>query len=170
MSDSIFDVAVPNESLDKPAFEPLATGGYRATLQPGAELVSNDNGWKAVRLPFANFVDKGGRTHARSIRAQFTYESSTSPEAVRIGREGLIGAAAAFGLTTTVQNGDGKPAQKLTAKDYDELVAQFASVAGSEADVYVKVQKRKRAGQVVLKDSGEPVLDNEVSRISKVAA
>lgn len=168
MSDSIFDVAVPNEDLTKPAFEVLPVGAYRATLQPGAEKVGNDSGWEAVRLPFANFVDTAGKTHARNVRAQFTTKHATNTQTVQIGTAALIGAAAAFGLTQTVDV-EGKPAQKLVAKDMDELVAQFNSVAGSEASVYVKVQKRKRDGKVVTKDNGEPVLDNEISRVSKVA-
>lgn len=169
MTDSLFDIAVPNDDLAKPAFEPLPVGSYRATLEPGVEKVGNDNGWEAVRLPFANFVDAAGKTHSRNMRAQFTIANKTSEQAVQIGRAALIGAAAAFGLTRTVDVG-GKPAQQLLAKDIDELVTQLNSVAGSEASVYVKVQKRKRDGKVVMKDNGEPVLDNEISRVSKTAA
>lgn len=168
MTDDLFSIAVPNDELTKPAFEVLPVGEYRVTLQPGAELASNDNGWEAIRLPFTNFVDATGKSHARNIRASFTTKHATSTEAVRIGKAGLVGAAAAFGLTATVTDASGKPAQKLTATSMDDLVAQFNSVAGSEASVYVKVQKRKRNGAPVVKDDGQPVLDNEIARVSKV--
>ncbi len=56
MSD--FNIAVPQDELDaKPQFV-LPAGWYGTTLQAGAEIVGNDNGWKAVRVPFAGFTAK----------------------------------------------------------------------------------------------------------------
>lgn len=162
-----FEIAVPNDELDRPDFEPMPTGEYFSTLQPGTEKASNDGGWEAIRLPFKGFRAKDGSAdfENRERAAQFTIANPGSPQAVEIGVKGLIAAAQAFGLTeeTTV---DGKPAQRLTATNYEELIDQFNSVAGTEVEVYVKVKRRKKNKQVVLKDDGSAVLDNEIARIS----
>ena len=164
--DSLFDVSVPNEELQAPAFELLPAAAYATTLQVGTQLVQNDTGWKGIRLPFAGFRNtKTGQEFAgRQLNAQYTYEHANS-QAVEIGTRGIIEAASAFGLTQTVDV-DGKPSQKLTASSMEELVTQFNQVAGSEVEVYVALKERKRAGQVVRKEDGTSVMDNEVKRVS----
>ena len=168
MSDELFNVKVPNEDLKPRGFEMMPAGEYRTTLQSGAEVVGNSNGWAAVRLPFSGFTDKTGKTFQRDRAVQYTTENAGSPQAVEIGQRALIAAATAFGLTEDTTGDDGKPAQKLTASSMDELVAQFNSVAGTEVEVYLTVKKRKKGGQVVLKDDGTPVLDNEIARVSAI--
>lgn len=167
---SIFDVSVPDAELEAPAFEPIPTGAYRTTLQAGAELAQNASGWKGIRLPFQGFRDaKTGQEFQRALRAQFTYEHS-NPKAVQIGYQGIIGAAAALGLTEPTIDANGKPSQKLVATSMEELVSQFNQMAGTEVEVYVTVQERKKNGQVVTKQDGKPFLDNEIKRISAVKA
>lgn len=169
MSEDLFTLAVPDDTLEGPSFEPLPTGTYRTTLQPGAELASNDSGWKAVRLPFSGFRDtKSGKESQRNVRAQFTYESPKSAEAVRIGLEMIVGAAHALGLTEPTVTPEGKTAQKLTAANMEELVQQFNQMAGTEVEVYMTAQVRKRHGSPVLKADGTAFLDNEIKRVSAV--
>lgn len=163
---SLYDVAVPNEALAAPKFEPMPAGPYRTTLQPGTEISANGNGWRAVRLPFKGFEGAGGSFPNRERDGLYTIESS-SDEAVRIGREGLIGAAQAFGLTREATV-DGKTAQRLTATSDEELVAQFNSMAGTEVEVYVVTKERKKAGVVQRKENGDPIVDNEIRRISAI--
>lgn len=166
MSGSLYEVAVPNETLAAPKFEPMPAGPYRSTLQPGTEITSNGNGWRALKLPFKGFEGAGGSFAQRERAALFTIESS-SEDAVRIGREGVIGAAQAFGLTRETTK-DGKPSQALTASSDEELVAQFNSMAGTEVEVYVTVKERKKGGVVQRKENGDPILDNEIRRISAI--
>ena len=167
MTDDIFSVSVPDTDLEAPAFELLPTGAYRTTLTDGTELVSNNSGWKAIRLPFNGFTAKDGKTYARSQRAQFTYESKNA-DAQRIGNQAIIGAAAALGLTETVTV-DGKSAQKLTATSMEQLVEQFKAMAGTDVEVYVKLRPRKKAGQIVQRmDGNGPIMDNEISNVRAV--
>jgi len=167
MTDNLFDVTVPDSELEAPAFEPIPTGPYRTTLQAGSGLVENGKGWKAIRIPFLGFRDpKSGKEWQRSLNAQLTYENPNSPKSVQIGFAAIIGAAAALGLTEPTTTADGKPAQKLTAADMDELVSQLNQMAGTEVEVYVTAGPRKRAGVVQLKADGTPFLDNEIKRIS----
>lgn len=166
-TENLFDVVVPDSELEAPAFEPIPTGTYRATLQAGAALAGNDNGWKAIRIPFAGFRDtKSGKEWNRSLNAQLTYENPSSPQSVKIGFDAIIQAAAALGLTEPVTGSDGKPGQKLTAANMDELVSQFNQMAGTEVEVYLTAGPRKRKGVVVLKQDGTPFIDNEIKRIS----
>ena len=158
MSD-IFNLTVPQEELDKPAeYTPMPAGPYKSTLQTGAELVSNDSGWRGLRIPFAGFAStrNGAITFDREIRAQFTFEHATSAQAVEIGQRNIVGAARAFGLTEEV--GDG---HKLTASSYKELISQLDAVAGTEVEVYVKAKRSDR-----LKDDGSPFINNEIGRVS----
>lgn len=165
-----FNVPVPQEDLDRKPSPLMPNGWYGTTLQSGAELADNGAGWRGIRLPFAGFTSKkDGKTYDRERRFQITVES-TNEEAERIGREQYTAAAAAFGLTeaTTV---NGRPAQRVIASSPEELVEQFASVAGSPCDVYVTTKKRKRDGQIVMRDDGAgPVLDNEISRVAAPGA
>jgi hypothetical protein len=161
-----FNVAVPQDELDaKPNFL-LANGWYGSTIQAGAQVVSNDNGWAGIRIPFSGFTDKAGKTVEKDRNYQITTASSNE-QAKSIGRKQMVELAIAFGLaeTTTVA---GKPAQRLTANSPEEFVAQLNSVAGSPCDVYVTTKKRKRDGQVVMRDDNTgPVMDNEISRVAE---
>lgn len=164
----LFNVAVPDSDLQAPGFNPMPTAAYRTTLQAGTQLVQNDRGWKGIRLPFAGFTnDKSNESFDRPLNAQFTYELVSSPVSVEIGIKGIIGAAQAFGLTQTI-TADGVSSQKLTATSYEQLVDQFNQMAGSECEVYVSLQPRKRNGQIVYKEGSttDPVMDNEIKRIS----
>lgn len=163
---NLFDVVVPDEELARPAFEPLPTGVYQTTLM-GAEEVSNADGWHGVRLTFEGFTG-ANREWNRTLRAQFTTAHPTSQQAVQIGYSGLIGAAAAFGLTQPTTTPDGKTGQKLVATSTEELVGQLQQVAGTVVEVYVKTGVRKKQGKIVLKDDGTPWVDSEVKRISPI--
>ena len=164
MSDA-FGIPVPQDELDaKPSFL-LANGWYGSTLQAGAEVVKNDNGWAGVRIPFAGFSNRDGKTFDKSRNYQITTESSNE-QAKQIGRKQRVELAVAFGLAedTTV---DGKTAKRLTANSLDEFIAQLNSVGGSPCDVYVSVKTRKRGKAVVQKEDGSgPVMDNEISRVA----
>lgn len=117
-------------------------------------------------MPFQGFEGTKKQTLGQSFpqrdaSAKFTFAHDTSAEAVRIGREAIIGAAVAFGLAQEVTNAEGKKAYRLTANSPDELVSQFNSVAGSPATVYVTAKKSD-----TLKADGTPFINNDVSRIS----
>ena len=172
MQDDIFEVTVPDSELEAPAFEPMPAGAYVTTLQPGASLASNQTGWKGIRLPFSGFRSTNGKGEfTRSLRAQFTYEHATSPRAVEIGRQGIVGAAAAVGLTEPSQTADGKAGQRLTAKSYEELVEQFNAMAGTEVEVYIVAKARMRNGQAVQRNDGTGVvMDNEIRNVRAVSA
>ena len=162
-----FNIPVPTDDLDaKPTFL-IPNGWYGTTLQPGAEAVSNDNGWRGLRAPFSGFASKkDGKVYEKDRRYQVTVESD-NPDAVRIGLEQRTALAAAFGLTEDTTTPDGKPAKRLTASSIEEFVEQLNSVAGSPADVYITTKKRKRDGKVVMRDDGNgPVMDNEISRVA----
>lgn len=161
-----FNIPVPTEELNaKPSFL-MPAGWYQSTLQTGAEIKSNDNGWSGIRLPFAGFTSKkDGTTFDKDRNYQITIAGSD--KAVEIGRKQLVAAAAAFGLTEDTVDANGKPAKRLTATSPEELVEQFNSVAGSPCDVYVTTKKRTRGKEVVMRDDGNgPVMDNEISAVA----
>lgn len=162
-----FNIPVPTDELnEKPSFL-MAAGWYQTTLQPGAELAENNNGWQGIRLPFQGFTSKkDGKQYDKDRRYQITI-AATNAQAVAIGRKQMVQAAAAFGLTEDTVDGNGKAAKKLTAGSPEELVEQLNAVAGTPCDVYVTVKKRKRDGQVVMRDDGTgPVMDNEISSVA----
>lgn len=162
-----FNIPVPQEDLDrKPSFL-MPPGWYGTTLQSGAEVVGNDNGWKGIRVPFAGFVSKkDGKTYDKDRRYQITTESENA-DATRIGAEQRTALGVAFGLAEDTTTPDGKTAKRLTAATPEEFVEQLNAVAGSPCDVYVKAKKRERGGQVVMRDDGAgPVMDNEISRVA----
>lgn len=165
MSNDAFSIPVPQDELDsKPSFL-LPNGWYGSTIQPGAEVVKNDNGWAGVRIPFAGFTNREGKAFDKSRNYQVTTKSD-NVQAAQIGAKQLVQIAVAFGLAeeTTVA---GKPAQKLTASDAAEFVEQLNGVAGSPCDVYVTTKKRKRGKEIVMRDDGNgPVLDNEISAVA----
>ena len=158
----LFDVAVPEDDLEAPAFEPMPTASYKTTLQDGTEFVENDKGWRGLRVPFAGFTSlKDGKDYAnRQLHAQFTVAHKTSDIAVRIGRQGVIGTARAFGLTEETTGENGKKAFKLAATSDDELVEQFATMAGTEVGVYIVAKKGTRQ-----KNDGTFFIDNEIKRV-----
>ncbi len=172
MTNTDFNVAVPQDELDaKPSFL-LANGWYGSTLQPGAQVVSNDKGWAGIRIPFSGFTDKAGKTTEKDRNYQITTESDNA-QAKSIGAKQAVELAVAFGLAeeTTV---NGKPAKRLTAQGstpeefWANFVEQLNSVAGSPCDVYVTTKKRKRDGAVVMRDDNTgPVMDNEISRVAE---
>ena len=169
MSD--FNVAVPQDELDaKPNFL-MPAGWYSTTLGAGAQTVKNDNGWGGVRVPFAGFTARDGKTFDKERNYQITTKSDNA-QAKSIGAKQAVELAAAFGLAeeTTI---NGKPAKRLTATGttpeefWENFVAQLGGVAGSPCDVYVTVKPRKRDGKPVMKDDGSgPVQDNEISRVA----
>lgn len=163
-----FNVAVPQDELDaKPSFL-LDNGWYTSTIQPGTQVVAGTNSpdWRGIRVPFSGFTSKkDGKTYEKERNYQIT-TASNNAEAKRIGQQQLVALAVAFGLAedTTV---NGKPAKRLIAKSPEEFAEQLNSVAGSPCDVYVTTKKRKRDGQIVMRDDGTgPVLDNEISRVA----
>jgi hypothetical protein len=161
-----FNIPVPTEELNaKPSFL-MPAGWYQSTLQAGAEIKSNDNGWSGIRLPFAGFVSKKDSTTFEKDR-NYQITIAGSDKAVAIGRKQLVAAAAAFGLTEDTVDDNGKPAKRLTATSPEELVEQFNGVAGSPCDVYVTTKKRTRGKEVVMRDDGNgPVMDNEISAVA----
>ena len=161
-----FNIPVPTDELNqKPSFL-MPAGWYQSTLQAGAELASNDNGWQGIRLPFAGFTSKkDGAAFDKDRRYQITIAGAD--KAVEIGRKQLVAAAAAFGLTEDAVDANGKPAKRLTAQTPEALVEQFNQVAGSPCDVYVTTKKRKRGKEIVMRDDGNgPVMDNEISAVA----
>ena len=178
MSDNLFDIAVPDAELEAPAFQPIPTGPYTSKLShdPGTprraiELVSNANGWQAIRLPFTGFTGKDGKTYGRTVAAQFTIKNPNSPKAASIGWQAVVGAAAAFGLTEPTTTPDGKPAQKVTAATPEELVEQFRAMAGTEAEVYLTAGPRMKGGNPVMKQDGSgPFMDNEIKNVRALRA
>lgn len=166
-----FNVPIPQDELDaKPSFL-LDAGWYASVLQPGVEVVDSKTNpdWKGIRVPFSGFTSKkDGKVYEKDRSFQITVAGSD--EAVKIGRKQLTQVAAAFGLTeqTTV---DGKAAQRMTATSPEELASQLNALAGTPCDVYVTVKKRKRGGEVVMKDDGSgPVMDNEISAVAALGA
>lgn len=162
----MFSVAVPDEELEAPSFETIPTGAYRSTLQAGTR-VEEKNGWKRFHVPFRGFAplrSNGKAYEGRVLEARFPIEG-TSAEAVRIGRNAVIGAAAALGLTEPVQLPTGKQGQKLTASSNEELAQHFNAMAGTEVEVYVKAKARERNGKPVKKEDGSLVMDNEISNV-----
>ncbi len=173
MSDDLFNVSVPDESLEAPAFELMPTGAYRTTLQAGAELVEKD-GWTRVHLPFRGFVNGKASFPGRNLEARFPVgapEGANDKQrtAARIGQAGVIGAAAALALTEPTTTAEGKPGQKLIATSNDELIAQFNAMAGTEVEVYVVAKARTRNGQVVQRTDGNgAVMDNEIRNVRTI--
>lgn len=171
---TLFDMTVPEDELQPQGFEPMPTALYRATLQPGAEIATNDAGWKGIRLPFAGFTDtKTGKHFKQAQRAQFTVEHPNGGQPVEIGQRNVIGAASAFGLAEVSQNGEGAKSYKLAAGSYEELVEQFNAVAGAEALVYVKTGPRRRKNEagvheLQLKDDGTAWIDSEIKSVRAV--
>jgi hypothetical protein len=169
--DELFNVAVPDEELEAPAFEIIPTGAYRSTLQAGTQ-VAEKNGWTRFQLPFRGFQADGRSFEGRVLTARFPIGAPASPgndKAVSIGRRNVIGAAAALGLTEPIEK-DGKVSQKLVASSNDELAQQFNAMAGTDVEVYVKARARERAGQPVLKADGTPVMDNEIVNVRAARA
>lgn len=165
-SDDLFTISVPTEDLEAPkgGGGAMQAGKYRTTLQPGTTIIEGKNGWKALQLPISGFEGLEGSTATlafpnRSIEAKFTIAHDSSADAVRIGRNAVIGAASAFGLTTEVVGDDGKPALKLTATSNEELVEQFNAMAGTVVGVYVTTKNSKN-----LKNDGTPFVNNEIAR------
>jgi hypothetical protein len=172
-SSTDFNVAVPQDELDaKPNFL-MEPGWYHTTIQGGAQVVSNDNGWAGVRVPFSGFASKRdpAKTYEKDRNYQITTGSSNA-QAKSIGAKQAVELAAAFGLAEETKV-DGKPAKRLTATGrtpeefWTNFVEQLNAVAGSPCDVYVVTKKRKRDGVVVMRDDNTgPVMDNEISRVA----
>jgi hypothetical protein len=168
---SNFNVPVPTDELDaKPSFL-MPAGWYQTTLQPGAQVVSNDSGWAGIRVPFQGFTSKkDGKVFDKDRNFQVTTAHS-NPETVRIGMQQLVALGAAFGLTEDTTDAAGKPAKRLTAESPEEFVEQLNAVAGSPCDAYVTTKKRTRGKQVVMRDDNTgPVMDNEISRVAAFGA
>lgn len=178
MSESAFNVAVPQEELDsKPSFL-LPAGWYVSTIQGGSQVVvgTNNPTWRGIRVPFSGFESKKDGTKSEKDRNLQITIASENAQAVSIGAKQAVELAVAFGLAedTTV---NGKPAKRLTAQGnnaeelYANFVEQLNAVAGSPCDVYVVAKKRKRDGQVVMRDDNTgPVMDNEISRVAVLGA
>ena len=173
MSDD-FNVPVPTDELDaRPTFEPMPAGWYASTLQGGVQTVdgkkldsTGNPTWKGLRAPFEGFTSRDGKVTERSRNYQVTTYSDNA-KAKAIGKQQLTQLARAFGLTEDTVDGEGKPAQRMTATSPEELATQLNAVAGSPCDVYIKIVKRKRDGVVVIRDDGKgPVLDNEISAVA----
>lgn len=166
-----FNVPVPQDELDaKPNFL-LANGWYGTVLQPGSQIVEGTNSpdWKGIRVPFASFTGKDGKTVEKDRSYQITIASANA-QAKSIGAKQLVELAVAFGLAEETTVGE-KPAKRLTASSPEEFVEQLNGVAGSPADVYITTKKRKRDGQVVMRDDNTgPVMDNEISRVAAFGA
>lgn len=139
---NVFSISVPEDELQPRGFTPIPTGQYLSTFVGGAQIVGNNDGWKALELPFQGFTTEHG-TIGATVSARFTVESA-SQQAVDIGARGVIGAAAAFGIAKISEGADGKKSYALTAVSSDELVEQFNAVAGSRALVYIKTSPRIR--------------------------
>jgi hypothetical protein len=172
MSNTDFNVPVPQDELDaKPNFL-MPAGWYSTTLQPGALIVKGTNtpSWRGIRVPFSGFASKkNAQEFAKDRNYQVTIASDNA-QAVSIGRKQLVELAVAFGLAEETKVDD-KAAKRLTAQSPEEFVEQLGSVAGSPCDVYVTTKKRKRDGQVVMRDDNTgPVMDNEISRVAAFGA
>lgn len=169
-----FNVAVPQDELDaKPNFL-MPAGWYATTLAGGAQVVSNDNGWKGIRIPFSGFTSKvDGKSFEKDRNYQITTDSENE-QAKSIGAKQAVELAAAFGLAEDATV-NGKPAKRLTATGatrdefWANFVEQLNAVAGSPCDVYVTTKKRKRGKEIVMRDDKTgPVMDNEISRVAEL--
>ena len=171
---SPFDVPVPEADLERPAFVPLPTGEYRATLQPGSTIEDWKNGGgKRLLVPFSNFRSQNGgldRPNAQ-IAARYNIEGIASEKARAVTTRQITAMGRAFGLTEQSQTADGKPAHKLTATKYAEFVTQLNAMAGSEVEVYVETGPRVRDGEIQYKpDGATPWIDTEIRRVSAIKA
>lgn len=163
--EDLFTIEVPQEDLDAPrgGGSAMKAGRYRSTLQPGAQVISGKNGWQALQLPFSGFeaLKAGNESYPqRTAEAKFTCAHDTNADVVKGGRERIIGAARALGLTQEITNADGKKAFKLTANSIEELVEQFNSVAGSQVGVYVTSKPSQN-----LKSDGTPFYNNDIANV-----
>lgn len=163
-----FNVPVPQDELDaKPSFL-MPAGWYSSTIQGGSAVVAGTNSpdWKGIRVPFAGFTAKDGKSFEKDRNYQITVASANA-QAVSIGRKQAVELAVAFGLAEDAKSADGKAAKRLTATTPEEFAEQLNAVAGSPCDVYITTKKRKRDGVVVMRDDKTgPVLDNEISRVA----
>ena len=164
-----FNVPVPQDELDaKPSFL-MPAGWYATTLQPGAQVVEGTNtpSWRGIRVPFSGFTSKkDGAEFTKDRNYQITVASDNA-QAKKIGQQQCVALAVAFGLAEDCTDANGKPSKRLTASSPEEFAEQLNGVAGSPCDAYVTTKKRKRDGQVVIRDDNSgPVMDNEISRVA----
>jgi len=174
------DIVVPDTELERPAFELLPTAGYDSTVGGGATVVENNNGWRALSVPFVGFVNT--KTQAafpnRTVKATYTLESDNE-QAVQIGRTDLTKLVAALGLAEEATAPDGSSGKRIPPAffadrthdgetDYTRLVNAINAMGGTRVNVYVVLKERTRKGEVQLKDDGTPWMDNEVKRVSAI--
>ena len=163
---------VPEAELT-PEYIPLPTGHYDADFV-GAEVVGNENGWRAIAPTFENFALSDGSntvkaTHkGREIEVQlrtrrkttrFTVESH-SAKAVEIGGRDIIKLADALGVATRE---DGSVS--VAGDTPEEIVDTLNAARGKRVRVSIRLQPRKRNKEVVVGDDGQPILDDEVVRV-----
>lgn len=165
MTSTDFNVPIPQDELDAKLSFLMSAGWYSTTLQGGAQVVKNNSGWEAVRVPFSGFTSK---KDAKVYEKERTYQVTTksdNEQAREIGNRQRVELGVAFGLAEDVKI-NGKPAKRLTADSPEAFVEQLNAVAGSPCDVYVVAKKRKRDGAVVMRDDNTgPVMDNEITRV-----
>jgi len=165
-------INVPQDEL-QPEYIGLPDGRYQADFV-SAQLVSNDNGWRAIEATFENFATAEGAARVtttfkgrevtldlagRSKRARMTIEH-TNQQAVQIGARDIARLAIAIGAAQN--GGDSVAVEGETAEDVVETLMQRA---GARVNLSIRNKPRKRNKVVQTNDKGEPILDDEVSRV-----
>jgi hypothetical protein len=165
-------ISVPQDDL-QPEYIGLPDGRYQADFT-GAQLVENDTGWRAIEASFENFTTGDGATQvattfkgrelaldlaARTKRARYTI-AHTNPQAVQIGARDIARLAQAIGAAS---NGDG--AVTVAGDTPEEVVATLAGRAGVRVNLNIKNRPRKRAKIVQTNEKGEPIIDDEITRV-----
>lgn len=170
--ETMFDFSVEVDEKDIKrggGFHLIPNGRYTAAFQ-GATLQSSESGQR-IETEWIDFETPEGATEVTRGEETIILAGRRTKRYTLWGgdREKLIKFAQAFGLATSSENGNGK-IWKLATKTPEEFVDAINTQAGKRFLVGIRQQPRKRGGQVVKKQDGSDVVDDNIYWVDAISA
>ena len=149
-------------------FTLIPNGRYTAAFQ-GAVLHSAETGQR-IETEWVDFETPDGQTEIHRDGATINLAGRRSKRYTLWGgdREKLVKFAQAFNLAVSSENGNGK-VWKLATKTPEEFVEAVNTQQGKRFLVGIRQAPRKRGGQIVTKEDGSNVVDDNIYWVDSIS-